>query len=123
GATAILRYDAGRSSTGVTFSWSGPTHASDTNPAGTADLGGGVGFRLMPRGPLGHLTAHTNWLYEKSTGGERQISVFEGVQYQITEKVAVEFSAQHLNVWGGATDHQIVVGLTVDTDHFHHTRR
>jgi hypothetical protein len=115
GATAIARYDAGRSSAGVTFTWTGATASSDTNPAGTTDIGAGYGFRLKPSGPLGHLTPHTNWLYEKSTGIQRQVSIFEGVEYQITEKFAIDFSAQHFSVWGGAPDRQIVVGLTVNT--------
>jgi len=115
GATAIARYDAGRNSTGVTVTWTAATAVSPTNPAGTLDIGYGYGRRLMARGPLGHLTAHCNWLYEKSTGVERQISLFEGVEYQINEKVAVDFSAQHFSVWGGPVDHQVVVGLTVNT--------
>jgi hypothetical protein len=119
GATAIARYDVGRSSAGVTVAWSSATHASDTNPAGTLDVGVGYGFRLRPSGPLGHLTPHTNWQWEKSSGTVRQISVFEGVEYQINDPVAVDFSAQHLNVWGGPIDHQIVVGLTVNTRRLH----
>jgi len=115
GTTAIARYDAGRSSAGVTFTWTGATASSDSNAAGTLDIGAGYGFRLKPSGPLGHLTPHTNWLYEKSTGTQRQVSIFEGVEYQITEKFAVDFSAQHFNVWGGARDHQVVVGITVNT--------
>jgi hypothetical protein len=114
GATAIARYDAGRSSLGVTLTWTAGTAASDTNPAGTFDLGAGYGFRLKPSGPLGHLTPHVNWLYEKSTGADRQISLFEGVEYQITEKIAVDFSGQHFGVWGGQADNQVVVGLTAN---------
>lgn len=115
GATAIARYDVGRSSAGVTFTWTGATASSDSNPAGTIDVGAGYGFRLKPSGPLGHLTPHTNWIYEKSTGTRKQVSVFEGVEYQITDKFAIDFSAQHFGVWGGSSDNQIVVGLTVNT--------
>ena len=115
GGTAIARYDVGRSSAGVTFTWTGATAASDTNPAGTIDVGAGYGFQLKPSGPLGHLTPHTNWLYEKSTGTRRQVSVFEGVEYQVTDRFAVDFSAQHFGVWGGSLDNQVVVGLTVNT--------
>ena len=68
----------------------------------------------MATGPLSHLTPHANWLYEKSTGEGRTISLFEGVEYQITEKVAVDFSGQHFSVWGGAVDHQVSIGLTVN---------
>ena len=53
------------------------------------------------------------------TGVERQISMFEGVEYQITEKVAVDFSAAHFALWGGTLDHQVIVGLTVSTGHLH----
>jgi hypothetical protein len=65
---------------------------------------------------LGHLTPHVNWLWERSTGGgSAQISLFEGVEYQITDNVAVDFSAQQFSVGGGQVDHQIVIGLTVNT--------
>jgi hypothetical protein len=115
GATGVARYDTGRHSMGVTVTWTAATKVSDSNPAGTLDLGAGYGRRLMAGGPLGHLTPHVNVLYERSTGVERQISIFEGVEYQITEKVAVDFAGQHFSVWGGQTDHQITVGLTVNT--------
>ena len=115
GATAIARYDAGRNSTGVTVTWTAASAVSPSNPAGTLDIGYGYGRRLMASGPLGHLTAHTNVLYERSTGVPRQISLFEGVEYQVTERVAVDFSGQHFSVWGGPVDHQITVGLTVNT--------
>jgi hypothetical protein len=122
GATAIARYDAGRSSAGITMTWTGATESSITNPAGTIDVGAGYGFRLKPSGPLGHLTAHTNWVWEKSTGTTRQVSIFEGVEYQITERVAVDFSAQHFSVWGDQPDNQVVVGLTVNTGRLHPRR-
>ena len=114
GATAIARYDAGRNSTGVTLSWSGATVASPTNPAGTFDAGLGYGRRLKASGFLGHFTPHGNAIYEKSTGVERQVSIFEGVEYQITEKFALDVSGQHFSVVGGAVDHQIVVGITAN---------
>jgi hypothetical protein len=119
GATAIARYDWGRSSAGVTFTWTGATASSDSNPAGIIDVGAGYGFQLRSTGPLSHLSPHTNWLYERSTGVTRQISLFEGVEYQITGAVAVDLSGQHLNVWGGPIDHQIVAGLTVNTGKLH----
>jgi hypothetical protein len=115
GATALARYDHGRNSAGVTVTWTTATAASPTNPAGTFDIGLGYGRRLMATGPLSHLTPHVNWLYERSTGIGPQISLFEGMEYQITENVAVDFSAQHFSVWGGQVDHQVVIGLTVNT--------
>src|SRR5882672_9102823 len=114
GATAIARYDSGRNSTGVTVSWSGATVASPSNPAGTFDAGLGYGRRLKASGFLGHFSPHGNVVLEKSTGVDRTVSLFEGVEYQITETFALDFSGQHFNVSGGTVDHQIVVGITVN---------
>jgi len=119
GGTAIARYDIGRSSAGVTATWSAATHSSPTNPLHTVDLGAGYGFRLAPGGALGHLTPHVNAVWEKSTHIERQISIFEGVEYQITDPVAVDFAIQHISLWGGVPDRQFVIGLTVNTGRFH----
>jgi hypothetical protein len=113
GATAIARYDSGRHSGGVTFSWTHATMASDTNPAGTFDLGLGYGYAL------GKITPHVNWVWERSTGVERQISLFEGVEYQVTDPFAIDFSVQHISVWGGARDTQFVIGVTINTPHLH----
>jgi hypothetical protein len=114
GATAIARYDSGRNSMGVTVGWSGATSASATNPAGTFDAGIGFGRRLKASGLLGHFTPHSNVVYEKSTGADRLVSIFEGVEYQITEKFALDVSGQHFGVVGGPVDHQIVVGITMN---------
>ncbi len=115
GATGIARYDAGRTSAGVTFTWTGATHSSPSNPAGVFDLGTGYGFRLKPSGALGHLTPHVNALYEKATGAGRQISLFEGVEYQVTEPFAIDFSLQHIALGGAQPDTQFVVGITIYT--------
>jgi hypothetical protein len=119
GATAIARYDIGRSSTGVTITWTAANRPTPSNPAATLDIGFGSGFRLKSTGLLSHLTPHFNTVYERSTGVERQISLFEGVEYQIVDAIAVDFSAQHLNVWGGQIEHQVVIGLTVNTGRLH----
>ena len=117
GATAISRYDWGRNSAGLSVGWSGATASSENNPAGTVDINAGFGRRLRTSGFLGHLTAHTNFLAEKSTGQTRIFSVFEGMEYQFTEKIALDVSGQHLSVSGGILDHQISVGLTVNLGH------
>jgi len=113
GATAIARYDAGHHSGGVTVSWTRATSPSSTNPAGTFDLGFGYGYAI------GKITPHANWVWERSTGLERQISIYEGVEYQITNPFAVDFTVQHLSLWGGARDTQFVLGVTVNTPHLH----
>jgi hypothetical protein len=120
GATGIARYDVGRSSAGVTFTWTGATNPSATNPAGTFDIGTGYGFQLKPTGLLAHLTPHMNWLYEKSTGNSHQISLFEGMEYQVTDPFAIDFAVQHISLWGNQPDTQFVIGLTVNTGHLRH---
>jgi len=112
GAVAIARYDSGRNSTGATFSWSGATHSSPTNPAGTIDVGLGYARNLSGSDLLSKFTPHVNVLWEKSTGMTRQVSLFEGVEYQVLERLAFDLSAQHIAVAGGATDHQLVLGMT-----------
>ena len=73
----------------MTATWTAATVPDDANPAGTFDLGAGYGFQLAESGPLHRLTPHTNWVWEKSTGVPRQISVFEGVEYQATDNFAI----------------------------------
>lgn len=54
-------------------------------------------------------------IYEKSTGITRLRAMFEGVEYQINDSVALDVSGQHFSVPGGnRADHQIFVGLTVN---------
>ena len=114
GATAIVRYDAGRNSMGATLSWSGATAPSPNNPAASWDFGGGFGRRLAAGGAWGHLTPHVNTVYERSTGFEATLAAFAGVEYQITERVAVDFSVQRFGLVGGNPDRQAVVGLTLN---------
>ncbi len=113
GTTAIARYDSGHSSTGVTMTWTGATESSATNPAGTFDLGFGYGYSI------GRITPHVNWLMEKSTGLRRQVSLFEGAEYQLTEPLALDVAIQHIALWGQGRDTQIVVGFTVNTGRLH----
>ncbi len=99
GGLAIARYDGDRNSGGLTAGW----------VAGTVDLGVGYG-RVFHK----QLTAHVNGQWEKSTGTARQITVVEGVEYQITAPQAVDVSAQH-----GTSGNQIIVGVTFRTPRLH----
>ncbi len=115
GATMIGRFDLGRNSFGFTAGWNYGTVASPTNPAGTLDLGLGYGRRLAADGWMKRFTPHTNFIYEKSTGVTRIRAMFEGVEYQISDSVALDVSGQHFSVPGGnRPDHQVFVGLTVN---------
>src|SRR5262249_25150528 len=115
GGTGIARYDTGHHSAGVTFTWTGGTASSNTNPAGTFDIGAGYGYGF------GRITPHVNRLWGKATGVERQVSLFEGVEYQDSGPCAVDFSIQiqHISLWGGARDTQLVAGITVSTGRLH----
>jgi hypothetical protein len=112
GAVAIARYDVGQNSIGGTFAWSGATHASDTNPAGTFDIGAGFGRRLAPRGLLGKFTPHVNVVWERSTGVDPIMSMYEGVEFQMTDRFALDVTGQHLGV-NGTVEHQVVFGITL----------
>lgn len=113
GATALGRFDFGRNHVGFTVGWSGATAASATNPAGTMDLGVGAGRRLAAQGWLGRITPHANFVYERSTGQSPIRATFEVVEFQITDKVAVDISGQHFRTTG-IVDHQFLVGVTVN---------
>lgn len=101
GMTAITRYDFGRNSAGSTLTWT-------SNP-GTWDFGSGFGHTFGTR-----TTVHADSLYERARGYEGAWSFFEGFELQMTQAIAVDLSAQHLNLTGGATDHQALIGLTIN---------
>ncbi len=113
GATGIARYDIGKSSLGATVTWSAATHSSDSNPAGTFDLGLGFGRRLAAEGWLARFTAHTNGVWERSTGQKGIFFAFEGVEYQMNDRVGIDVSGQHLGLGSGTPDHQVALGVTI----------
>lgn len=119
GATMIGRYDGGNNNIGVTASWTAATNPTDTNPAGIWDFGAGYGRRLRSSGILRRLTPHANSVLEKSTGFERTISLFGGIEYQITDRMAFDVSGQRFGLIGGIPDRQILVGLTMNFGRVH----
>jgi hypothetical protein len=112
GGTLIARYDSGLHSAGFSAAWTGATSSSASNPAGTLDVGAGYGRQLAGSGRLARLTPHGNIVYERSSGALRAISFFEGLEYQYTERLAFDVSAQQSNLAGGQPDYQIVLGIT-----------
>jgi len=124
GAVAIARYDTGRNSIGGTVAWSGATHHSDSNPAdsnpaGTLDLGVGFGRQLSGSHLLEKLTPHLNAEWERSTGQNGALLATEGIEYQVTEKLAFDLAAQHFASSGRAPDHQIAFGMTLNLGKVH----
>jgi hypothetical protein len=118
GAIAIARYDTGGNSIGATLGWSTATHASADNLAGTWDAGAGFGRRLGASGLLGMLTPHANFVCEKSTGAARALSVFEGIELQLTQRLAFDISAKHFDL-RGTPGHQVVAGLNLSLSRKH----
>jgi hypothetical protein len=112
GASAVARVDSGLSSAGITISWTGATASSPSNPAGIFDLGGGFGRRLARSGTWARITPHGNAVYERLTGAASETSVFAGLEYQFTEKLAFDLSSQHLNLGSSSSDHQVLFGIT-----------
>ena len=112
GAILIARYDSGRNSTGVTAGWSVATHNSVTNPAGTFDAGFGFGRQLSGSHWIEKFTPHFNAEWERSTGTSSALLASEGIEYQITDHLALDASAQHFATSGSAPDHQLVFGIT-----------
>ena len=114
GATTIARYDGGGNTIAATASWTAATTASDTNPAGTWDFGGGFGRQLAQKGLLSQFTPHMNLTLERSTGFERTLAVFGGVEYQLTQRLALDLSGQRFGLIGGGQDRQVLLGLTLN---------
>lgn len=113
GATAIARSDLGLNSFGASLAWTGATSPTDTNPAGVWDFTAGYGRRLAPAGLAGHFTAHATTQLERSTGFEPNLSVFAGIECQITPRFALDVSAQRFGLTGGFPDRQIMLSLTI----------
>lgn len=114
GASTILRYDRGLSSGGATLTWTGATHTSDGNPAGTWDFNPGYGRRLSANGWSSHVSLYANGLLERSTGLTNVAAVIEGMEVELSDKVSFLLSGQQTRLGPGQLDHQIVTGLTVN---------
>ena len=109
GGIGVARTSFSKFDGGLTASYSRATHSSDLNPTHLLDLGGGFGRRVTARA-----TAHVNYLYEKATGYSPQHSLYEGVEFQLTPRFALDLSVQQVGVGGPVVDHQLVAGLTMN---------
>ncbi len=113
GTTVIAREDIGLNSMGATIGWTGATHSSTSNPAGTWDIGAGFGRHLASSRVWNRFTPHVNAVWEKSTGFESSVSAFAGVEYQIAPRVAFDASGQRTGLSSGA-DRQVIIGMTIN---------
>lgn len=106
GGVLIARYDRGVNTFSAAASWSGATVSSPTNPSGLFDITGGYG-----RG-FGRLTPYANLQLERATAVPAQYSSFEGVEWQCTQRLSLDFSAQHYALNSTQPDHHFSLGLT-----------
>jgi hypothetical protein len=113
GGALLTRWDRKNWSVSSAASWTGATVSSDTNPAGTGDLVTGLGRQF------GKWTLYSNLQWERSTGAPWTLSVFEGVEYQFTERFALDVSGQHYSLSNGTHDHQVVAGMVWTVWHKH----
>ncbi len=112
GATTIARYDGGGNTIAGIASWSGATAATDSNPAGIWDWGGGYARQLAQAGALSRITPHINLNWERASGFERTLSAFGGIGYQVTGRLTADVSGQRYGLTGGGEDRQFVVSFT-----------
>jgi len=112
GATMIARYDSGLKSLGFTLGWSGATASSPTNPAGTFDVGAGYGTRLASSGKLSRWSPYGNLVFERSSGGIQGLTLSEGVEYQLTQKFALQVSGQQINIGSSDSYQKVIAGIT-----------
>lgn len=107
GGLAIVRYDQGSHSLSATLNWTAATHPQDGNPHQLADFGLGYTWRR------GRWSPHVNVVREVATAYSPTLSLFEGVSYDLTNRLSLDVSMQHFSIQGGITDHQLLVGLNI----------
>jgi hypothetical protein len=106
GGALFARYDRDPHTLSSFASWSGATRASPANPGGTFDLNFGYSRRFT-RG----WTVYSNIQWERSTGAAGFASLFEGVEYEVNDRLAFDLSAAHYSL-RNAVDHQVAFGFT-----------
>lgn len=106
------KVDGKRQQAGCSLTWSGASRPSDTNPSGTLDAGAGYGINLSRGGVLAKLTAHTNAVWERSSGLPSLFTLSEGMEYQATPRFSTDLTFQQVNLRSGTADNQVVASIT-----------
>lgn len=106
GGALLGRYDRGWNTISASAAWSGATHDSPTNPAGVFDVTGGYGRKF------GRFTPYGTVQYERASGLGGGYSIFEGVEFEVNDRLSFDLSGQHYALNSAQPDHQIVAGLT-----------
>lgn len=113
GATFIAHYGRGLASAGGTLSWSKATHPNNNNPAIYTSCGFG-GVRLAKEGRLSNWTINGNIINEHASSNRPVTSLFEGIEWQVTSQLSLNFVVQQLDLRGPYRDNQSLVGLTLN---------
>lgn len=112
GALLLGRVENDRSQIGFASAWTGATHSSENDPAGTFDLSIATGTKLARTGPASAFSPHVSVQWEKSTGFGRLLTFTEGIEMQINKKLAMDLSTLQVRNGTGPADYQIVLGVT-----------
>lgn len=72
---------------------------------------------MASSGWAGRLIAHPNLVWGRSTSARGFYSLFEGVEAELSDCVALDVSMQHVGL-RSVIDRQVLVGLTVSLGHF-----
>jgi hypothetical protein len=114
GATFIARYGRGLASAGGTLSWSKATHPNNKIPSNYTSCGFGGGVRLAKEGRLSNWTVNGNITNEHASSTRPVTSLFEGLEWQVTPRLSLNFVVQQLDLRGPYRDNQSLVGLTLN---------
>jgi hypothetical protein len=122
GGLLLARIEDTRQQGGFTLGWSGATAPSTTNPAGTFDASTGYSIALGRAGLASRITPHGNILYERSSGLPVFVTISEGAEYQANASFSLDLTVQHLNLRSGASDTQVIAGITWNLGRVRHRR-
>ena len=114
GATMITRYDHGPASFGATATWSKASLPGPGTPADLASFGLGGGVRLAAAGWRSRLTLNGNALSEHASATRAATSTFEGIEWEITKRAALNFVVQQSDWRGPSRDNIFLAGLTIN---------
>jgi hypothetical protein len=111
GGAVLARADWDLNQAGFYAAWSGATSPSEGNPAGAFDLSGALGRQFAPSGRWSKFTAHGEALWERVTGGAWATTVTEGLEYEVTERLSLQFAAQQTLAAGADVDRPYTGGI------------
>jgi hypothetical protein len=119
GASAIARFHGDRNHLEGQVGWSGATHSSTSNPAGILSTGFSYSRDLSGSRLLERLSPHLSAELLKATGYRNALFMFEGIEYQVTGWLSLDFYAQHYAAPRSAPDHRVAIGTTLNLTRHH----